>query len=163
MSRLIYILIGIFTVSCNSNKPVFEENPPFDIQEASYQYWLGGVQEAGRGIHIELVVSKIDQGVKVENIYFRGQKHNLIQDKNDRNTFRVSYTFPPNEDVIMDSDSVKEMNNPRPSLESEFPFELKPDEGVIAYTKNGKTAHYKLTLTKKEAVAYPSSKPVDNN
>jgi hypothetical protein len=163
MTRLIFILIGIFIVSCNSNKPVFQENPPFTLQQASYQYWLAGVQEAGRGIHIELNFEEIQQGVKVENIYFRGQKHILIQDKNDRNTFRASYTFPQKEDVILDSDSVMEMNNPRPTLDNEFPFQLKPEEAVIAYSKNGKTVHHKLTLTKREAVAYPSSKPVDNN
>jgi hypothetical protein len=163
MPPLFIILIGIFTVSCNSNKPIFEENPPFMFQQASYQYWLAGVQEAGRGIHIELIFSEIEQGVNIENIYFRGQKLNLIQDKNDHKTFRASYTFPQKEDVILDSDSVKEMDNPRPSLDSEFPFQLKPDEAVIAYAKSGKTVHYKLTLTKREAVAYPSSKPVDNN
>jgi hypothetical protein len=163
MTRLIFTLIGIFAVSCNSNKPVFEENPPFIVQEAFYQYWLAGVQEAGRGIHIELQFSEIGHGVEVENIYFRGQKHNLIQDKNNPKTFRVSYTFPQKEDVILDSDSVKEMDNPRPALDNEIPFQLKPDEAVIAYTKGGKTVHFKLLLNKREAVAYPSSKRVDNN
>ncbi len=163
MTRFFFILFGIFTVSCNSNKPVFEENPPFKVQAASYQYWLAGVQEAGRGIHIELNFSEIGQGVSIENIYFRGQKHLLIQDKNDQKTFRASYTFPPKEDVILDSDSVMEMDNPRPALDNEYPFHLKPDEAVIAYAKNGKTVHYKVLLSKREAVAYPSSKPVDNN
>jgi len=163
MTRFLFILFGILTISCNSNKPVFEENPPFKLQEASYQYWLAGVQEAGRGIHIELNFEEIQQGVNVEIIFFRGQKHNLIQDKNDHKTFRTSYTFPQKEDVILDSDSFKEMDNPRPSLDSKFPFELQHDEAVIAYTKSGKTVYYKLTLNKKEAVAYPSLKPVDNN
>jgi hypothetical protein len=163
MTRFFFILFGIFTVSCNSNKPVFEENPPFTLQEASYQYLLAGVQEIGRGIHIELNFSEIGQGVSVENIYFRGQKHHLIQDKNDQKTFRASYTFPPKEDVILNSDSVMEMNNPRPTLKSEYPFQLKPNEAVIVYAKSGKTFHHQLLLNKREAVAYPSSKPVDNN
>lgn len=163
MIRLFFILITILTLSCNSNKPVFEENPPFTLLEATYQNWTGGVEESGRGIHVELIFAEIQLEANVENIYFRGQKLNFIQDKNDSKTFRASYTFPTKEDVILDSESVKELNNPIPALDSNFPFQLKTDEAVIAYAKSDKTYHYKLTLTEKEDIAYPSLKPVDNN
>lgn len=163
MTRLLFIFIGIFTVSCNSNKTVFEKNPPFSLQKATYQHWFAGVQEAGRGVRIELIFEEIQSNIKIENIYFGAQKLHLVQDRNDQMTFRASATFPPKEDLIMDSNSVMELNNPRPSLVSDDPFQLQPDEAVITYELKGKTYHYKLLLEKREAIAYPSSKPVDNN
>ncbi len=55
------------------------------------------------------------------------------------------------------------MDNPRPSLTSEIPFEIKADEAVIQYRKGNKTYYYKIEkITEKETVAYPSSKPDDN-
>lgn len=163
MSRFFFAVVGLFTLSCNSNKPAFEENPPFVIQEAFYQYWLAGVQEAGRGIQLELTFESIDPETTPDYLYFRGQKLTLTQDKFSKKTFRASIKFPEKEDTILDANPAMEMNNPRPTLNNDFPFELKPDEAVIAYAKSNKTRHFKVTLTKREAMAFPSSKPVDNN
>jgi len=163
MRPFTFLLISIFTVSCNSNKMVLQENPPFVVAEASFQKWFGGTQEAGRGIHFTLTFSEISEGVLIEKIYFRGKEETFKQNAQNPNAYRATFVDKPKEDVILDSNSVKEMENPRPSLTSEVPFEPKANEAVIQYQKANKIYYYKVeNITEKEVVAFPSSKPDDN-
>lgn len=163
MSRLLFFLFGIFTLSCNSNKIVLQENPAFEVAEASFQKWFGGTQEAGKGIHFTLIFSEISEEVLIKKIYFRGKEEILKQNPQNSNEYQATFVDKPKEDVVLDSNPVKEMDNPRPSLVSEIPFELKANEAVIQYQKGRKTFYYKIeNLTEKDAVAYPSSKLDDN-
>ncbi len=142
---------------------MFQENPPFEVAEASFQKWFGGTQEAGSGIHFTLTFLEISEGVLIEKIYFRGKVEILKQNTQNTKTYFETFVDKPKEDVVLDSNSVKEMDNPRPSLTSEIPFEIKADEAVIQYRKGNKTYYYKIEkITEKETVAYPSSKPDDN-
>ena len=142
---------------------MFQENPPFKVTEASFQKWLGGTQEAGKGIHFMLILSEVSDGVHVEKIYFRGREEILKQSPQNPNEYLSTFVDKPKEDVVLDSNPVKEMDNPRPSLVSEIPFELKASEAVIQYQKDNKIFYYKIeNITEKDEVAYPSSKPDDN-
>lgn len=142
---------------------LLQENPLFEISEASFQKWFGGTQEAGKGIHFNLIFSEISEDVLLQKIYFRGKEEVLKQYPKNRNLYRATFVDKFKEDVVLDSNPVKEMDNPRPSLASEIPFELKSNEAVIQYQKGTKTFYYKIeNITEKEEVAYPSSKPDDN-
>lgn len=163
MSRLLFFLIGIFAISCNSNKNVFQENPPFEVAEASFQKWFGGTQEAGKGIHVNLSFSEISEEVLIKKIYFRGKEEILKQNPQNSNEYLATFVDKPKEDVVLDSNPVKEMDNPRPSLVLVIPFELKANEAVIQYKKGKKTFYHKIeNISEKDEVAYPSSKPDDN-
>lgn len=163
MRPLTFLLISIFTFSCNSNKMVLQENPPFEVAEASFQKWFGGIQEAGRGMHFTLIFSEISEDVMVEKIYFRGKEETLKQNAQNNKTYLATFVDKPKEDVILDSNPVKEMDNPRPSLTSEIPFELKADEALVQYQKGNKAFYFKImNITEKEVIAYPSSKQEDN-
>jgi hypothetical protein len=128
-------IISIFIFSCNSNKMVLQENPQFEVAEASFQKWFGGIQEAGKGIHFTLIFSEISEEVLIKKIYFRGKEEILKQNPQNPNEYLATFVDKPNEDVVLDSNPVKEMDNPRPSLVSEIPFELKANEAVIQYPK----------------------------
>lgn len=157
------ILIAIFIFSCNSNKMVLQDNPLFEISAASFQKWFGGKQEAGKGIHFNLSFSEISEEVLITKIYFRGKEEVLKQNSQNPNVYMATFVDKPKEDAVLDSNPVKEIDNPRPSLDSEIPFDLKANEAVIQYQKGTKTFYYKIeNITEKDAIAYPSSKP-DNN
>lgn len=163
MRLFTFTIISIFIFSCNSNKMVLQENPPFEVAEVSFQKWFGGTQEAGKGIHFNLSFSKISEDVFIQKIYFRGKEEELKQNQQNSNEYLATFVDKPKEDVVLDSNPVKEMDNPRPSLVSEIPFELKSNEAVIQYQKGTKTLYYKIeNIIEKEEVAYPSSKPGDN-
>jgi hypothetical protein len=143
---------------------VLQENPPFELAESSFQKWFGGTQETGKGIHFTLTFSEISEDVLVEKIYFRGKEEILTQNNQNNKTYQATFVDKPKQDVVLDSNPVQEMDNPRPSLSSETPFELKANEAVVQYQKDNKTYYYKIeNILEKEAVAYPSLKPVDNN
>tara|TARA_R110000850_G_scaffold271031_2_gene404860 strand:+ start:255805 stop:256236 length:432 start_codon:yes stop_codon:yes gene_type:complete len=142
---------------------VLQENPPFEVTEASFQKWFGGTQEAGKGIHFNLSFSEISEDVIIQKIYFRGKEEILKQNPKNPNEYLATFIDKPKEDVVLDSNPVKEMDNPRPSLVSEIPFELKAIEAVIQYQKDNKVFYYKIeNIPEKDEVAYPSSKPDDN-
>lgn len=164
MRPFILIIISGFIFSCNSNKGVLQENPPFKVTEASFQKWHGGTQEAGKGIHFMLILSEVSDGVHVEKIYFRGREEILKQSPQNPNEYLATFVDKPKQDAVLDSNPVKEMDNPRPSLKSKIPFELKENEAVVEYLKNQKSYYYKIEdIIEIETTAYPSSKPVDNN
>lgn len=163
MRLFTFTIISIFIFSCNSNKMVLQENPPFEISEASFQKWFGGTPEAGKGIHFNLSFSEISEDVLIQKIYFRGKGEILKKKSQNQKEYLATFVDKPKEDVVLDSNPVKEMDNPRPSLVSEIPFELKAHEAVIQYQKGTKTFYYKIeNITEKDEVAYPSSKPGDN-
>lgn len=163
MRPLTFLFISMFTFSCNSNKMVLQENPPFEVAEASFQKWFGGIQEAGSGMHFTLIFSEISEDVHVQKIYFRGKEEVLKQNAQNNKTYQATFVDKPKEDVILDSNPVKEMDNPRPSLISEVPFDLKANEAVVQYQKGTKTFYYKIeNISEKDAVAYPSSKSKSN-
>lgn len=142
---------------------MLQENPPFELAEASFQKWYGGTPEAGKGIHFTLTFSEISEDVLVEKIYFRGKEEILKEKTQNTKTYQATLVDKPNEDVVLDSNPVKEMDNPRPSLTSEMPFQFKADEAVLQYRKGKKTYYYKIdNIKEKETVAYPSSKRDDN-
>lgn len=157
------IIISVFIFSCNSNKMVLQENPPFEVAGASFQKWFGGTPEAGKGIHFNLSFSEISDEVLIKKIYFRGKEEILKQNPENPNDYLATFIDKPKEDVVLDSNPVMEMDNPRPSLVSDIPFELKANEAVVQYQKNNKVFYYKIEkITEKDEVAYPSSKPDDN-
>ncbi|WP_339611138.1 hypothetical protein [uncultured Planktosalinus sp.] len=163
MRPLTFLFISIFMISCNSNKIVLQENPPFEVKEASFQKWFGGIQEAGKGIHFTLTFSEISEDVLVEKIYFRGKSEILKQNAQNRKVYRASFVDKPKEDVILDSNPAMEMDNPKPSIPVKFSFDLKENEAVVQYRKNDKINYFKIdNVTEKEVIAYPSSKPDDN-
>ncbi len=163
MRLFTFTILSIFIFSCNSNKMVLQENPPFEVAEVSFQKWFGGTQEAGKGIHLTLIFSEISEGVLIQKIYFRGKEEELKQNQQNSNEYLATFVDKPKEDVVLDSNPVKEMDNPRPSLVSEIPFELKANEAVIQYQKDNKIFYFKIeNISEKDEVAYPSSKPGDN-
>ena len=61
-----------------------------------------------------------------------------------------------NRNLILDADITKELENTLPSLE-EFPFQLKENEAILSYKKEGKTLYFKIENIKKlQSIPFPS-------
>ncbi len=159
---LVLVLLSIH-FSCTSGTKVFEQNPPFTIKEATFQKWFAGAQEFGSGIHVFLEIGNLSQDVKPDSIYFRGMAAVLQKDAANPSKYEGNLKTSAKQDVIMDENPVKEMNNPIPDIQKFFPFELSPNEAVLAYSRNNKRYYYKiLDLKEIEALNYPSSNKGDN-
>ncbi|MCR9182143.1 MAG: hypothetical protein NXH73_04390 [Flavobacteriaceae bacterium] len=142
---------------------MFQENPPFKLEEAGFQKWFGGTPDAGKGIHFTLTFSEISDDVLIEKIYFRGKVEILKQNTQNNKTYLATFVEKPKQDIILDANPAKEMDNPKPSLPIKFSFDLKENEAVVQYKKGTKTHYFKIgKIFEKEVIAYPSSKQDDN-
>lgn len=146
--------------SCNSGSKLFEENPPFQLKEVSFQNRFAGAQEFGKETEIFIHLQSIADGVDMDSIYFRGKAEALKKDSTNPLKYTTLFRSKTKKSGIMDKNAVKEMNNPVPDIFPDFPFELQDNEAVVSYRKNKKTYYYKASELKEiQAVSYPSSNP----
>ena len=154
------LLVLILLSSCGSGKDAMyslEEQPPFKIGNASYQPWVAGVQEGGKGVNIVLDITDIQEAVAIKAVYFQEHVCILRNDMSSIDTFTGSFNERPKKDVVMDGNPVNESQN---TPVGEFPFDLKDNEAVVSYTHNGELHFTKISgLEKKPELSYPSSNP----
>mgnify|MGYP000619178694 FL=1 len=154
--KILSILTIILGFSqCGSMK--FQENPPFKITSATYENWTGGQPGVkGTNVKIEYTANKI---VEFDSIYFSNKVAKLQTKEASKNKMIFGYfnTSSLKNDMVLHSDSTKEMKNTIPKIKK-IPFELKENEAVISYKINKKTKYYKITsLTKAKSSFFPSA------
>lgn len=161
---LSFPVILISFLNCGSKKNMeqqltFKQDPPFVIEDAYYQNWAGGVQEAGKGVNLHVNLKSIEKDVVIMNFYFRNQVLESKFTKQAPNQYVAYWRMDTNTDYIMHEDEMQEAKNiPRAS----FPFTLKKDEAVIEYWFGGDRFFYKLTdISAKQMISYPGAKPTD--
>lgn len=137
----------------------FEQNPPFVIEDAYYQNWAGGVQEAGKGVNLHVNLKSIKKDVVIMNFYFRNQVLESKFTKQVPKEYVAYWRMDNTPDFIMHEDEMQEAKNtPRAS----FPFNLKNDEAVIEYWFGGDRFFYKLSnISEKQMISYPGAKPIE--
>ena len=166
-----FLFLSLFIVSlgvesCGSaktsnTKSMFEENPPFKIEEAYFQKWVAGIKEGGSGINVYLIFRTIDHEVVIQDIYFQNQIRKMQNSLKNHNEYVARLSNNSRKDVVMDIDPMKEAQN-TPS--QNFPFELKENEAVVSYLFKGKKNYFKIpNLTEKNQIAYPQSNPHERN
>ncbi|MBT8262808.1 MAG: hypothetical protein KJO05_08300 [Bacteroidia bacterium] len=144
-----------------NGKPQLDQNPPFKILDAYYQDWVAGIPEGGSGTNIYISLGDISEDVVIDKIYFRKMISDAKLSPQTKNQYIGYFRKDQRQDIIMDIDPVKEAQNiPR----EPFPFELKDDEAVIAYRHENEMKYTRVSdLRMEELLAYPSTKPKDDN
>lgn len=160
------LLAVLCIVACGGAKGeggryTIEQNPPFEIGDVYYQDWVAGIKEGGSGTNLHVTFKSYSKDVVIQQLYFRNKTTKAQQSPSVRNQF-VGYF--KNEDatgLIMDSDPTKEAQNTPPI---KFPFVLEDDEAVVSYLENDTVRYARITnIRREEMLAYPSSKPNDEN
>lgn len=142
-----------------------QQKAPTQFGEVYFQKWTAGVKGGGSGLNLFIPV--MDKSVEFDSAYFRGQVVKLEIKETNKGLLYIgrfkTELNQPKQDLIMSSDSNKEYGNQLPSKAIDIPFELKEDECVISYIKDGKTLYYKIiNITEKESLNYPSA-PTNKN
>ncbi len=152
---------GCGSVNTETSDYLFEQNPPFRVEDASFQKWVAGTPEGGSGVNVFINFSDIQNGVVFKDIYFRGNKTEVVTSPAVRVQYVGYFKNEPKQDVLMDSNTVKEAANTPPV---KTPFQLNNDNAVISYQFNGKTGYFKIeNLEEKQMLAYPASNPKGDN
>ena len=163
-SSFLFIPLFVFALgmqSCgsvqNSNKLIFEDNPPFNLEDAYFQKWVAGIEIAGSGVEVHLLFANLNPEVKIKDVYFQNQITKLQKARKNPNEYFANQSNNPRVDVVMDKDPMKEAQN---TPNKEFPFDLKKNEAALSYLFNGKIHYYKISnLSERELIAYPQSNP----
>lgn len=153
---ILSILPLVFFASCGTGQKL-QQNAPATIEDAHFQKWISGAKGMGSGINIAIVFKNTPKDITLKDVYFRSMKTELVTKLKELNTFRgyLKTKYNTQEDLVMDADPKKEYGNKPPKIKEEFPFELKDNEAVISYVKNGKTLFYKTTLKERDVKSYP--------
>ncbi|MCW8981839.1 hypothetical protein [Altibacter sp.] len=146
--------------SCKSTKKeasayVLTQDPPFSILEAYSQPWTAGIPEGGSGIQLHITFETFTEDVVIQTFFFRNKKTNAQLSPQNRNKYVGYFTTMVRGDVIMDSDPLEEAKNSPPKA---FPFDLKDDEAVIGYLRQGEVKYTLISeIEQKPMLAYPQS------
>jgi len=159
-SIMVVILFGMS--GCSSQKKLVEQ-APFSVEKPTCTPFDGGVEASGSGFILQLPISmQTDEEITFEKVFFRGHILDPEWITEDGKRFlqcrylRKSMEKP---DIIMHDDPMMEVGNQPPGAiieKEEFPFELKPEEAVIAYQHKGKTVYTKISSIKdKSPLIFP--------
>jgi hypothetical protein len=160
------MMILILFANCGGGKTEKEahalvQEPPFKIMDAYYQDWVAGIPEGGSGTNIYISLGNFTEEVVIKEIYFRKMVSDAQISPQVRNQYIGYFKNEQRKDIIMDIDPVKEAQN---SPRKPFPFVLKDDEAVISYLIGNEMKYTRVTnLRMEELLAYPSTKPKDDN
>ena len=148
MRILLSLILVLSLTSCKSTK-IDDNNAPFKVNGATYNYWVGG-QPGVSGIRVIINYTSTED-ISFDKIYFQKKEGQMDEYKRDGKTFvigRISTSKPRGSDLIMDADPKKEINN-KPPQGSNIPFDLKENEAMIVYTYKGESYNLKITDIKK--------------
>ncbi|WP_397364246.1 hypothetical protein [Olleya sp. R77988] len=138
-------------MQCSSAQKLQKE-ASFKTDKAYYQSWVAGVRGGGSGINVFIPVTSELNDLKLDSLYFRGQKVALTTKPNNPNLFigRILTKGNQKEDYTSETDKI--------------PFDLNPNDAVISYTENGTIKYFKIeNLVEKQAQQYPSAPPRNKN
>ena len=145
------VLASLFFVQCSSAQKL-EQDAPFKTSKAYYQKWIAGRQGGGSGINVFIPVTTPLVSVKLDSLYFRGQK--------------VILQLEPSNGSLFTGRIITE-NNQRDGFKAsttEMPFELNDNQAVISYIENGITKYFKIdNIVEKQMQQYPSAPPRNRN
>lgn len=155
--KVLFILsIVSFFYQCSGT--LFVTNPPFIVDKAFYNKWIGG-QPGVSGVNLELHLKNAD-GIVFDSLFFQHKSTKAVVRELDNNIQLFGYYSTSNrrkKDFIIDKNRREELKNPAPMLQK-APFDLNEGEAVLSYRKAGKTLFFKIKNIKKlQTVAFPSA------
>jgi len=157
MKAFINYFLGMFAVvslsGCANGKKLQEE-APVAFQQAYYTIHLAQDDSNASRMNLFIPAKDVDQSqVKLDSVYFRGRSAELVKDDQQADLYVGYFEMAGrNKDFVMHRDPEKEFGNTVPVLEK-IPFDLKADEAVVVYSKNGKPGYYKLTGVREKGSA----------
>lgn len=153
MNKVFLFIVAIIGVSCcstsntNLNSSLKEQN--FQIESATYQYWVAGINGGGAGYSFNLSLNKeLPKNSILLKVVFRKKSATLIQ------VDALHY----NANLIVRVGGIKG-DSQTPNVDSK----LKDNQAQLFYSINGKEMSRIIDNVKEiPSLAYPSAKPRNN-
>ena len=155
---LTFVVMTSFS-QCSSSKSL-EQNPPFNVGSVYSETWTAGVEGGGSGYNIFIPVE--NHSVQLDSVYYKGRSAKLETKPSNESLYIGRFLNENNspQDIILSNDPKEEAKNKLPKVPENIPFELKDDECVITYLKEGKVHYVKISnVESKSSAPYPSAPP----
>ena len=150
---ILFLLLGFS--QCGGSTLV--KKSTLKVEKAFYNKWFGG-QPGVRGTKVEIHLKDASEVIFIA-LYFQGKRTKVEVSQMEKFTRIIAHFSTlkrKNRNLILDADITKELENTLPSLE-EFPFQLKENEAILSYKKEGKTLYFKIENIKKlQSIPFPS-------
>jgi len=150
---ILFLLLGFS--QCGGSTLV--KKSTLKVEKAFYNKWFGG-QPGVRGTKVEIHLKDASEVIFIA-LYFQGKRTKVEVSQMEKFTRIIAHFSTlkrKNRNLILDADITKELENTLPSLE-EFPFQLKENEAILSYKKEGKTLYFKIENIKKlQSISFPS-------
>ena len=154
MKFLSIIAILFSFTQCGSIQ--LEKNPPFKIEKASYNNWVGG-QPGVSGTKVEFAL-KENSNIDFDSIIFRNKSTKVEISTASGKMLLIGHfntSKRQNRDLILDANVTKEMKNTLPDVKK-IPFELKENEAILSYKVGNKIKYFKIkNIEKAKSVFFP--------
>ena len=151
MKNLIVVFLVGFLVSCGTANKA-EAQSEINVAEATYQGWIAGVRGGGGGINFNLKLkSELPKGVELKRVIFKGFEAPFSQQ--DTLSYNAAIITGVNQERF-EGDKKSISSSPKNNIE------LKDNEAILVFLKNGKEYQQKITnVVEKPALEYPSARP----
>ena len=151
MKNIIVAFFVGFLVSCGTANKA-EAQSEIKVAEAFYQGWIGGVRGGGGGINFNLkLISELPKGVELKRVIFKGFEVPFTQQ--DALSYNAAIITGVNQERF-EGDKKSTSSSPKNNIE------LKDNEAILVFSKNGKEYEQKTTnVVEKPALDYPSARP----
>ncbi len=149
------VTLPLFT-QCASSQGA-DKVTPITIENAYFQKWVAGREEAGSGFTLHLPIKK-NEDVEVHYAFFKGKKIDLRS--NNQSIYIGRYTYPDKKkSLIMSADPKAEFRNEAPIVEEKIPVKLTGNECIVVYTRDNIEAYFKIDkVLEKPMIAMPMQK-----
>jgi len=149
----ILIVTLVFTGCGGSQNIKLENKDALQIEKATYQRWVAGVQGGGAGYNVQIELKELTQ-VKLDSVYFKDFAAALVLSKpyvfrafmdDGKNLMQNQISFGDSNVTVEDDKKV----------EKQHLFELSAEEAILVYREEGKKKYYKLALKEDKNVELP--------
>jgi hypothetical protein len=142
-------IIGICLTSCVM-KQEYQTELPQEIERTYFQQETGVV--GANGIHFFIEFKKpLSSTIKLNKIYFRNQE-SVVKKVSNRIFAAHFKQTNASQDLILDRNPLKEYGNKAPVIIASK-FDLKANELLLEYSRNGSISFYKICDTKVQPIS----------
>lgn len=132
-----------------SNGQKLDKKPPMEFGDIYFTRQPQAVRDLQSAMTLFIPI-KGETNIELDSVYFRKYSAKLKKSPKDQNLYLGQFTIKPrySEDMILSSEVAEEHQNKLPKIQTKIPFELKPNECVISFKKDGMTRYYKISNIK---------------
>jgi len=140
---LVTIVLSLSLFGCKTQ--YLETSVPFEIEEKTYFYWVGG-RQGTQGVTISLVGNTESLNVSFSKLFFQYHEYSIVPEyRNDGFLIVGNFSEFRGNDQVTDPDPLSDGISQAQKEKDEFPFDLKDDEAILLYSVNGLEGYHKIT------------------